>query len=343
MKISAYDGSIIWDRRYREWNDDGELAKSNLLDVRELPDGRLAMAGSIKNNWFDGLLLITDADGCLTPDCGNVQIWGDYVIPDFIYENNVWHVIREYPEGSIVDSYSYTFASDTVVNYGGVFGRELLKSIDNGLTWIGTGRYYRNGGGVLAAFETYESPVFPTSQYDFLPCCRFVRIGEVEHRPPLMTIVTLLDGSEKLRFYNEPSLACSDPPEMIEHVGLVNADPFFPISPCSADTLTRVTCLVKDGLVIYANPDYAMCLPVGVDDLGDDYHYSIVPNPANDYISIESTSTIRVIKLYSIKGQLLLESSNSNTLDTSSLESGIYMIYVTNSGGLSNNKLIVIE
>ena len=55
---------------------------------------------------------------------------------------------------------------------------------------------------------------------------------------------------------------------------------------------------------------------------------SIYPNPANDFIMIESENETE-IKIYSVSGQMVLRQSISegtNTIDVSKLNSGIYFI-----------------
>ena len=60
-----------------------------------------------------------------------------------------------------------------------------------------------------------------------------------------------------------------------------------------------------------------------IKDIDDDF--IIVPNPAKDKISIKTSATIESIKIYNLKGKLILN-KKSKTIDISNLKSGLYFI-----------------
>jgi len=55
---------------------------------------------------------------------------------------------------------------------------------------------------------------------------------------------------------------------------------------------------------------------------------SIYPNPAHDFIHINSAEAIQKIQVYNISGSKMLMTENQNTLNISNLEKGIYFIQV---------------
>lgn len=71
--------------------------------------------------------------------------------------------------------------------------------------------------------------------------------------------------------------------------------------------------------------------------------FTIFPNPANDQITISAINSFAKVILYNVLGKKVLESSNnSNILDVSSLNSGIYLVKIQdNKNNVSNQKLII--
>jgi len=60
---------------------------------------------------------------------------------------------------------------------------------------------------------------------------------------------------------------------------------------------------------------------------------SIYPNPANDFIKIKSIKNIKEITIYNVAGQkiktFLVKNSNTNTINTTNLNSGFYYLRIT--------------
>ncbi len=67
----------------------------------------------------------------------------------------------------------------------------------------------------------------------------------------------------------------------------------------------------------------------------------MMPNPASDYVTIESPISVRAV-VTSIEGKTVIDQPNAKTLDISSLNSGLYMVvfYDSNGDRLSVEKLI---
>jgi hypothetical protein len=66
---------------------------------------------------------------------------------------------------------------------------------------------------------------------------------------------------------------------------------------------------------------------------------TILPNPANDYISITSEYTIQSIKVFSQTGELMIETLNAK-IDISDLTVGVYFILVESENGIEKGEFI---
>lgn len=54
--------------------------------------------------------------------------------------------------------------------------------------------------------------------------------------------------------------------------------------------------------------------------------FKYYPNPVKDILTITSSDKVNSISVYNVAGQLLKTNSNSNTIDMSTLSTGIYLI-----------------
>ena len=69
---------------------------------------------------------------------------------------------------------------------------------------------------------------------------------------------------------------------------------------------------------------------------------TIYPNPTESYINIESFETPIAIIIYNVLGEKVITKTNTNKIDVKDLESGIYIINITNSLGSINKKFVKI-
>ncbi len=97
-----------------------------------------------------------------------------------------------------------------------------------------------------------------------------------------------------------------------------------------------------------ANPeeDFVCLMTVGIDD--DINHESnsikIFPNPASNQLTIQSEEEMQKIELLNFVGQIVLGKKASRkqiTINTSKLESGVYIIRVKTIEGIVNNRIII--
>ena len=81
----------------------------------------------------------------------------------------------------------------------------------------------------------------------------------------------------------------------------------------------------------------------GVDDVeigSDEYaNISIFPNPAADYITVNSNDVER-IEIYSLSGQLVAASEGVNTMEVSQLAAGNYIVRIFTPQGVQAQKLM---
>jgi hypothetical protein len=68
--------------------------------------------------------------------------------------------------------------------------------------------------------------------------------------------------------------------------------------------------------------------------------FSIFPNPSSGIIEINGITTLSKLRLYSSSGLLINEFINTNTIDISNLESGIYILHI-NANNIFRSKKII--
>ena len=69
---------------------------------------------------------------------------------------------------------------------------------------------------------------------------------------------------------------------------------------------------------------------------------SIYPNPANQYLYINSESLIKKIELYDLSSNLiLLETNTMDRIDVSALNAGLYILHVYTENKVIRQKVIV--
>jgi peptide-N-glycosidase F-like protein/type IX secretion system substrate protein len=57
-------------------------------------------------------------------------------------------------------------------------------------------------------------------------------------------------------------------------------------------------------------------------------NFSVYPNPANDYVIVQSDSQVKSIKLYNLLGQEILKGALGSRIDLRTLETGVYMMQI---------------
>ena len=82
--------------------------------------------------------------------------------------------------------------------------------------------------------------------------------------------------------------------------------------------------------------------PLSITDLNLDSTLSVYPNPATDTIHITAKVALNSLALYDVYGKLILKKeNNTNSLDVSRLNSGIYFLEVSSNTEKVIKKVIV--
>lgn len=68
---------------------------------------------------------------------------------------------------------------------------------------------------------------------------------------------------------------------------------------------------------------------------------SVYPNPANDFIQINSPGTVKSIEIYDESGKLIKTETNGNRIDVKGLLAGVYMVNIKTEGRNFTEKVII--
>ena len=74
----------------------------------------------------------------------------------------------------------------------------------------------------------------------------------------------------------------------------------------------------------------------------DNFHFSIYPNPASDYITIKSQEKIDIIKIFNMNGELLKLSTDCNVF-IGDLPHSVYFINIIYNNNTTQTKKIIIQ
>jgi len=108
---------------------------------------------------------------------------------------------------------------------------------------------------------------------------------------------------------------------------------------CVTNIVSEPTVFSDNSPLIETNkPVWGTCPSLGIDNLNQ-LDISIYPNPASDKLHIDGL-VVQDVVIYSIDGKEVLNISNQNTIDVSSLSKGVYFIRVSDGINVSTNKLI---
>jgi hypothetical protein len=73
------------------------------------------------------------------------------------------------------------------------------------------------------------------------------------------------------------------------------------------------------------------------------FNYSMYPNPANDFITVANTADVSKVDIYDVTGKMVMTvnvASENVTLNVADLNSGMYIINVTNEKGVQTSKFV---
>ena len=80
---------------------------------------------------------------------------------------------------------------------------------------------------------------------------------------------------------------------------------------------------------------------LGVNDFNS-VSFVLYPNPADEFIKIDSTLELKSVEIYTIHGQKVL-TSNQNQIDVAHLPAGVYMVQILDSDNNSATKKVILR
>ncbi|MEO7045595.1 MAG: T9SS type A sorting domain-containing protein [Ferruginibacter sp.] len=109
--------------------------------------------------------------------------------------------------------------------------------------------------------------------------------------------------------------------------------------PLNGNNFYRLKTVDKDGRVTYSKIiEVKFDLPTDI---------KVLPNPANNFITIYSQQAIQIVEIANQQGQVLQKSMAggvlSKTIDTSSFASGLYYVRIETSTGITVKKIIILK
>lgn len=78
-------------------------------------------------------------------------------------------------------------------------------------------------------------------------------------------------------------------------------------------------------------------------DVKAEFAYSMYPNPANDFLTVANTADVSQVDIYDVTGKMVMTvnvASENVTLNVSDLNTGMYIINVTNERGVQTSKFV---
>lgn len=202
-----------------------------------------------------------------------------------------------------------------------------VKEWDNGLI---TSQYVDT---VLTAYSKLPFEVKPyqalCSDYEATIAAVYVRNNKVSYAYPDATLLIDYD------FYVEP-IPSPDRYYGIEGLG----GGYFFASSCDSYTIKALSYYHLSNGEVWGTPlDYTSIKPIS-----QQYNLAVYPNPANDYLNIDSEVEIEQVSIFNVNGQLLqtekVGMSLTHGLNISQLTDGVYYLQVIGKSGVVTKSFI---
>ena len=106
----------------------------------------------------------------------------------------------------------------------------------------------------------------------------------------------------------------------------------------------KISTISKNKFKVAANANnkflFTITDPAGVGETVANAAISVYPNPATDFVNIESDEELISVKLFSADGRLIQEAEHTKTLDLSNCPSGYYMLFIQTEKGSTTQQLL---
>ncbi len=362
FKLDGSSGELQWDRVYADWNDprgDSSI-RSFFRSMYALPGGNILAMGQrplheqvgtylIRND--DLFIMKVDAEGCLEEGCGGTE---QHIAGEPFYENMFSsHSLRYYIDTNSENGYSRCLSFPFPSGYVNDSIYYFLKSekyfeVRNNLRYeLTSEEKYIFSAANKTVHALVEQDTFLL--YDFK-----LEEGDLFHSnyidQPLRVIETdtmRLDNRTKMRYW---ILECTENPEhtitWMEKIGTYHGV-LWPRNFCNGDYGDQtLTCYYRFERLAHANPDVGGCFISNTIDQNkaeDSNYYFSYPNPATDELHIKNEVALIFsgYRIYDIHGHSLLEGSLiDQVIDISFLDSGIYLLELSNQDEIQVEKFI---
>ncbi len=129
---------------------------------------------------------------------------------------------------------------------------------------------------------------------------------------------------------------------------IVTTDNLSGIQTCNFD-LSDITAVTESQTYILMQPvnDSVVIdpsVPAGVIEAETTPSFTLYPNPANDKVTVLTTTSTHTIEICDMSGRIVktvVPMSNNTTIETSSLANGMYLVNVKNGSGVTTQKLTI--
>ena len=195
-----------------------------------------------------------------------------------------------------------------------------------------------NGYGPASAEWTYVDPVDPEDFFSAI-------LSSAQRLPNGNTLIC--DGDSGYFFEIDPSnnivWEYVNPDSTNGILSQGDSPPFFNIVfralKFSFDYPAFAGKDLTPGDPIELNPDLSGCSLLSVNDELDSYT-TLYPNPVKDYLNIESKLPILKIEIYSLLGSLIKTVRNSDEIDLTNLDRGIYIAKIFSNNTVLSKRII---
>ena len=72
----------------------------------------------------------------------------------------------------------------------------------------------------------------------------------------------------------------------------------------------------------------------------NNFEFSMSPNPANNLLNINSKETLNKVEIFNLLGKKVLSTTNTKSIDVSSLTKSVYLVKISSDKGISTKKLV---
>jgi len=277
-----------------------------------------------------------------------LSLIGEIKSQNTIELNKQWNVVDYKVFTPNICTNLYSFRKDTVINSYEYL--ELYSKSDTTISnnWIpleifmredSTNRIYVLENGIdktLYDFNLVQNDTFQLN-IDFLDCELIV------HQ---IDSVQLINGELRKRI----RLIRSDDPnpeqpwygykDWIQGIGSSTSLHRY-VESCFTDYPLDLLCYFEDEELMYSNPNNQGCFITPVEEILTENQVFVYPNPTNNELNFSSDYEVLNTKIISLDGTLKLNENNKSRVNLRDIESGLYIVHIETSKGITIKKVIV--